>query len=64
MPDYTKAGNGNTGFDGTEHPPPALPHFRARRGVNMTEKVGETVRDNADYRCEQCHKITGMTKAR
>jgi Zn finger protein HypA/HybF involved in hydrogenase expression len=28
----------------------------------MTEKVGETVRDSADYRCERCHKITHMTR--
>ena len=28
----------------------------------MTEKVGETVRDSADYRCERCHKVTHMTK--
>ena len=28
----------------------------------MTEKVGETVRDSADYRCERCHKVTPMTR--
>jgi Zn finger protein HypA/HybF involved in hydrogenase expression len=28
----------------------------------MTEKVGETVRDSAEYRCERCHRATGMTK--
>lgn len=28
----------------------------------MTEKVGETVRDSGDYRCERCHKITRMIK--
>ena len=28
----------------------------------MTEKVGETVRDSADYRCERCHKVTHMRK--
>jgi Zn finger protein HypA/HybF involved in hydrogenase expression len=29
----------------------------------MTEKVGETVRDSADYRCERCHTVTHMTRA-
>ena len=28
----------------------------------MTEKVGETVRDSGDYRCERCHKVTQMIK--
>ena len=30
----------------------------------MTEKVGETVRDSADYRCERCHQTLRMTAAR
>jgi Zn finger protein HypA/HybF involved in hydrogenase expression len=28
----------------------------------MTEKVGETVRDSGEYRCERCHKVTRMIK--
>jgi len=27
----------------------------------MSEKVGETVRDSADYRCERCHQMLRMT---
>jgi hypothetical protein len=26
----------------------------------MSEKVGETVRDSADYRCERCHQTLRM----
>jgi DNA-directed RNA polymerase subunit RPC12/RpoP len=26
----------------------------------MTEKMGETVRETGDYRCERCHQITHM----
>jgi hypothetical protein len=29
---------------------------------NMTEKVGEVVRDSADYRCELCHTVTQIRK--
>jgi len=28
----------------------------------MSEKVGETVRDSADYRCERCHEIIRMAR--
>jgi Zn finger protein HypA/HybF involved in hydrogenase expression len=28
----------------------------------MTEKVGETVRDSADYRCERCQAVTPMVR--
>jgi DNA-directed RNA polymerase subunit RPC12/RpoP len=64
MSDYTKAGGGNTVFDGTERRPPALPQDRVA-GPNegkMSEKAGETVRESADYRCERCHKVTPMAK--
>jgi Zn finger protein HypA/HybF involved in hydrogenase expression len=30
--------------------------------VQMTEKVGETVRDSADYRCERCHQTLRMSR--
>ena len=28
----------------------------------MSEKVGEVVRESADYRCERCHTVTPMAK--
>ncbi|MDE2582348.1 MAG: hypothetical protein KGL52_12005 [Rhodospirillales bacterium] len=33
-----------------------------RSEAEMSEKVGETVRDSADYRCERCHEIIRMTR--
>ena len=40
----------------------ALPRCDPRDEVMMSEKVGETVRDSADYRCEKCHTVTHMTR--
>jgi ribosomal protein L37AE/L43A len=42
---------------------PALPlgDFSAHE-AKMTEKVGETVRDSADYRCEHCHQTLRMVR--
>ena len=28
----------------------------------MSEKVGEIARESSDYRCERCHKVTGITR--
>ena len=30
----------------------------------MTEKAGETAREGANYRCERCHQVTALPKAR
>ncbi|HEV7959779.1 MAG TPA: hypothetical protein VGP01_02025 [Rhizomicrobium sp.] len=30
--------------------------------AKMSEKVGETVRDSADYRCERCHQTLRMIR--
>ena len=30
--------------------------------ARMSEKVGETVRDSADYRCERCHQTLRMSR--
>jgi Zn finger protein HypA/HybF involved in hydrogenase expression len=30
--------------------------------AKMSEKVGETVRDSADYRCERCHQTLRMVR--
>ena len=32
------------------------------REATMTEKVGETVRDSADYRCARCHQMLQMSR--
>jgi Zn finger protein HypA/HybF involved in hydrogenase expression len=43
-------------------PAPSVAVKRGRDEGSMSEKVGETVRDSADYRCERCHKVTHMTR--
>jgi hypothetical protein len=63
IPDYTKACSENIVFCGTGIKRPRCPEATDQEPRdNMTEKVGETVRDSADYRCERCHKVTPMTR--
>jgi hypothetical protein len=61
MSDYTKARRRNTAFRGTACPRPRC-RFTLIPEASVTEKVGETVRDNANYRCERCHKVTHVSK--